>query len=257
MARKTTDNTETRLLAMLLKTADATTLRQCVKSYAAKDAAFGSHALKCLTKKALPKSVTSEAYRAVVRKILKSACKSRPSYSFPLGERDWKKIGRELETLWSVFSLNLEGEEGLCAGYAVMEFFTQASDCDELFEDDVYDIETTVEQGQELLMRLLRAEGTPPEWKRAVLNELELVCQKGEHSQFGYFAMEFFLQKVIPLVLTEEEQARRVPPPPKKIGIMFRDWADTPKRSVSRQLPPEEGLELFDALRQESDKGGL
>lgn len=225
MAKEMHGDKDKRLLAMLLKTADAATLRQCVKSYAAKDAAFGSHALKCLTKKALPKSVTSEAYRAVVRKILKSARKSRPSYSFPLGERDWKKIGRELETLWSVFSLNLEGEEGLCAGHAVMEFFTQASDCDELFEDDVNDIETTVAQGQELLMRLLRAESTPTEWKRAVLEELERVCQKAEHSQFGFFGMEYFLKKVIPLVLTESEQAQRVPSPPKKVGIMFRDWS--------------------------------
>lgn len=227
MAKKTTDNTETRLLAMLLKTADATTLRQCVKSYAAKDAAFAGHALKCLTKKALPKSVTPEAYREVVRKVLMSASISRPSYSFPLGERDWKKIGRELETLWTVFSLNLEGEEGLCAGHAVMEFFTQASGCDELFEDDVYDIEDTVEQGKELLMKLLRAESTPPEWKHAVLDELELVCQKGERSQFGYFAMEFFLKEVIPLVLTEAELRQRqearnaLPPRRKKVGIMF------------------------------------
>lgn len=227
MAKKTTDNTESRLLAMLLKTADATTLRQCVKSYAAKDAAFGCHALKCLSKKALPKSVTPEAYREVVRKILKSARKSRPTYSFPVGERDWKKIGRELETLWTVFSLNLDGEEGLCAGHAVMEFFTQASDCDELFEDDVYAIEDTVEQGKALLMKLLLAESTPQEWKRAVLEELERVCQKGERSQFGYFAMEFFLKKVIPLVLTEEEIRQRqearnaLPPRRKKVGIMF------------------------------------
>lgn len=229
MAKVSKDTADTRLLAMLLKTADAETLRQCVKSYAAKDAAFGCHALKCLSKKALPKSVTPEAYREVVRKILKSASISRPSYSFPLGERNWKKIGRELETLWSVFSLNLEGEEGLCAGQAVMEFFTQASDCDELFEDDVYAIEDTVEQGKELLMKLLRAESTPPEWKRAVLEELERVCQKGELSQFGYFAMEFFLKDVSALVLSEEELKQRqeaqmtLPPRRKKIGIMFGD----------------------------------
>lgn len=69
-------------------------------------------------------------------------------------------------------------------------------------------------------------------------DELELVCQKGERRQFGYFAMEFFLKDVSALVLTEEELKQRqearnaLPPRRKKIGIMFGEGGPAYKNSL-------------------------
>lgn len=120
-------------------------------------------------------------------------------------EENRQRIGDAVDRLFP----ELGGRRGAVRGACRDGVFTQASGCDELFENDVYDIEDTVEQGKELLLKLLRAESTPPEWKRAVLDELEIVCQKGERSQFGYFAMEFFLKDVSVLVLTEAELKQR------------------------------------------------
>lgn len=210
MAKRTTDNTETRLLAMLLKTADVETLRQCVQGYAEKDAAFGAYALKCLSKSALPESVTPEAYRETVQGIFGAECvKYGHRYSYE--GKDWVKIGAEMETLFDIFALNLEGEEGLCAGAAVLEFYrliVEEGDGD-MDDEGVYDLSVVAEKGKAILLTLLQDEGTPKPWKRAVVSELDKLSASDDWGAFDYLPLDIVEEAPL-YALTQAELEQRL-----------------------------------------------
>lgn len=202
MAKETKGDSEKRLLAMMLKSVDGET-------HAAEDEFFCRKSFEYLQEQCLPEMGEPDAWREKVDEIFEA---ERPGHRYSRVNKDWHKIATDMENLFDLLAVMEVKESFRVIHAAVTEFFGQM-DWDDMrhdHDDAAACLMDASMKGQDLLLKAMRSDDVPLDWKRTVPENIEEIRALIDCIPDEYFGLESFIAQLEMTLLPDEEAVARL-----------------------------------------------
>lgn len=211
MAMETKGDTEKRMLAVMLKSVDGETLRQWVETHAAEDESFCQKTFEYLRGRCMPEMMSPDAWREKVDEIFEAEC-TQHRHRYSRVNKDWHKIAKDMEKLFDWLAVMEVKEAFRVIHAAVTEFYGQMDwdDMRHYHDDAAACLMDASMKGQDLLLKAMRSDDVPLDWKRTVPENIEEIRDLTDCIPDEYFGLEAFIAQLEVALLPDEEAVVRL-----------------------------------------------
>lgn len=188
----------------------------------------------------MPEMMGPDAWREKVDEIFEAEC-TQHWHRYSRVNKDWHKIATDMEKLFDWLAVMEVKESFRIIHAAVTEFYGQMDwdDMRHYHDDAAACLMDASMKGQDLLLKVMRSDDVPLDWKRTVPENIEEIRELAQCIPDEYFGLEAFIAQLEVALLPDAEAVARLD----ELIAEEPAWAAEPYRSEKSRLLRKMGRE--------------